>query len=344
MRIRRWPMVIGTTVLFGAAAVACDSTSSSEPFVSTSGAPTELNELEETDSSEEADTGESSELSAEEGGEVAAEEGGEAAAEEGGEAAAEEGGEAAAEEGGEAAAEEGGEATAEEGGEAAAEEGGEATAEEGGEAATEEGGEAAAEEEESGEATAEEGGEAATEEGGEAAAEEGGEAAAEEGGEAAAEEGGEVAAEEGGEAGEEGGEEELPQIGDKCDGDPFGGEAGVCAGDPPEPVLICSGGVYEDAANFNDLCFCEDMDGDGKADEVVCLSQDLWELSARAGSGSLPDGYAACRRAPSLLRREGLFEGPLPMRPTASPLSTRSCPQHSRKNNQPLVAPPLLAS
>ena len=174
MRIRRWPMVIGTTVLFGAAAVACDSTSSSEPFVSTSGAPTELNELEETDSSEEADTGESSELSAEEGGEVAAEEGGEAAAEEGGEAAAEEGGEAAAEEGGE--------------------------------------------------------------------------------------------------AGEEGGEEELPQIGDKCDGDPFGGEAGVCAGDPPEPVLICSGGVYEDAANFNDLCFCEDMDGDGKADEVVCLS------------------------------------------------------------------------
>ena len=72
--------------------------------------------------------------------------------------------------------------------------------------------------------------------------------------------------------------------------------------------------------------------------------QDLWELSARAGSGSLPDGYAACRRAPSLLRREGLFEGPLPMRPTASPLSTRSCPQHSPEEQSAARCAPLLAS
>ena len=225
MRIRRWPFVIGTTVLFGGTAVGCGSQSQSQPFVSASEQQEELAEVavEETST----DT-------AELGSDIADQEAADASGEDGS---------TPADAAGEDNAEEGGE-TAEEGGETA-EEGGE-TAEEGGEMATEEGGE-----------TAEEGGET-TEEGGEMATEEGGETT---------EEGGETM-----EDGGEGGSEELPKIGDKCDGDPFGGEAGVCAGDPPEPVLICSGGVYEDAANFSDLCSCEDMDGDGNADEVVCLS------------------------------------------------------------------------
>ena len=221
MRIRRWPFVIGTTVLFGGVAVGCGSQSQSQPFVSASEQSEELTEaaIEETSTDAE---GLVSDTAAQEAADASGEDDS---------TPVDADGEDNAEEGGEMATEEGGEMTTEEGGEITFEEGGETT-EEGSEMTTEEGGE-----------TAEEGGET-TEAGGEMATEEGG----------------------------EGGSEELPKIGDKCDGDPFGGEAGVCAGDPPEPVLICSGGVYEDAANFSDLCSCEDMDGDGKADEVVCLS------------------------------------------------------------------------
>ncbi len=91
-------------------------------------------------------------------------------------------------------------------------------------------------------------------------------------------------------------EESLPEAGDPCLGDVFGGDGGICMGDPPEPYLICSWeGVYIPAKEFEgiDLCQCADMNEDGYY-EVICASPGFVGI---AQSGRDRTQFKSLRRA-----------------------------------------------